>query len=160
MTEDLYRRYGGSVYRICLRYVNVHEDAQDMVHNVFIKVNEQHDKFRGDCDMFTWIYRITVNECLQLIRKRKRETRLDDEWLTEAFSIEDGSGHLETKLLLKNIFEGCDEMVKKTVLLLYYEGMKQEEAAELLKISRRTLNNRLETFQAMVREKGLSLEED
>jgi RNA polymerase sigma-70 factor, ECF subfamily len=157
--EDLYRQFSASIYRVCLRYVDSPEDAEDLTHDIFLKAGERYGGFRGDCQIFTWLYRIAVNECLQLLRKRKREVSVDDTWLSEALTAEGADRPVETRLLLRKLFEGCDGKIKETVLLLYYEGLKQEEVAETLNISRRMVNKRLEKFQSLMGQKGVLLKE-
>lgn len=61
------------VYNTALSIVQVEEDAEDITQDVFIDVYEKLDKFRGDSQLSTWIYRITVNRCLDFEQKKKRQ---------------------------------------------------------------------------------------
>jgi RNA polymerase sigma factor (sigma-70 family) len=61
------------VYNTALSIVQVEEDAEDIAQEVFIDVYEKLDKFRGDSQLSTWIYRITVNRCLDFEQKKKRQ---------------------------------------------------------------------------------------
>ena len=49
-----------------------HDDANDLTQETFIKVNKYIDKFRGDAQLYTWIYRIATNECLSFLNKKKK----------------------------------------------------------------------------------------
>ena len=50
-----------------------HDDADDLVQEVFVKVWNNLDKFREDSQLYTWVYRIATNECLNFLRKKKRK---------------------------------------------------------------------------------------
>lgn len=65
--------------------VLVHDDADDLVQEVFLKVWKKLDTFREDAQLYTWIYRIATNECLSFLRKKKRR---------QMFSIQDVDGEL------------------------------------------------------------------
>ena len=49
-----------------------HDDANDLTQNVFIKIWNNLDRFREDASLYTWIYRIASNECLNFIKKKKK----------------------------------------------------------------------------------------
>jgi RNA polymerase sigma factor (sigma-70 family) len=67
------KKYQQRVYLHVRRMVIVHDDANDLVQNTFIKVWNHLEGFREDSQLFTWIYRIATNECLgHLKQKRKR----------------------------------------------------------------------------------------
>src|SRR5512143_2182907 len=62
--DRLVERYQRDVYRLCYRYVNNHEDANDMAQEAFLKAWRAIGRFRGDSSFATWLYRIAVNACL------------------------------------------------------------------------------------------------
>ena len=62
--DRLVERYQRDIYRLCYRYVNNHEDANDMAQEVFLKAYRAIGRFRGDSSFSTWLYRIAVNTCL------------------------------------------------------------------------------------------------
>ncbi len=63
------------VYNTCLGFMKNQEDAKDMSQEVFIHVYQHMDRFKGESLLSTWIYRITVNKCLEEIRKKGRQKR-------------------------------------------------------------------------------------
>ena len=76
--EDLQHKFNALVgqykerlYYLVRRFVPTHEDADDVLQEVFIKLWQHLPSFRGDSDIYTWIYRIAVNESLSVLRKRK-----------------------------------------------------------------------------------------
>ena len=71
--EELYKRHYNQVLRLCLGYVAGDQNlALDLVQEVYIKVWEHWDSFKGNSQRSTWLYRITVNTCLQQLRHHKK----------------------------------------------------------------------------------------
>ena len=68
--STLVKQYQRPIYAIVRKMVISHDDADDIVQDVFVKVWNNLDKFKGDSVLFTWIYRIATNEALQFLRKR------------------------------------------------------------------------------------------
>ncbi|TXI85638.1 MAG: sigma-70 family RNA polymerase sigma factor, partial [Crocinitomicaceae bacterium] len=68
--EQVVELYKNQVYNLALHYVQNTEDAQEITQDVFVSVFQAADSFRGDAQLSTWIYRITVNRSLDFIRAR------------------------------------------------------------------------------------------
>ena len=81
----LYSTYSPKIHRLCLGYTGDAMLADDLLQEVFIKVWQHYDKFRGESQISTWMYRIAVNTCLQYLRadKSKHKTALDNLQLKE-----------------------------------------------------------------------------
>ncbi|MDB5103295.1 MAG: polymerase sigma-E factor [Fibrobacteres bacterium] len=145
---SLYRKYAAPLFWVCKRYTRNHEDAEDMVHQVFVKVQQNLAGFRNQSGIYTWMYRIAVNECIQMFRKRKFESDesvLPDFENTLTVTPEKA---MEARLVLEKIMADRDPQTVEILFLLYLEGMKQEEAAAMLAISRTTLNRKLTAFKS------------
>ena len=69
--NELVRRYQEKVYWIARRTMGNHEDADDVVQDVFVRVFEKLKHFRGDANFYTWLYRVTVNVSLNALRKKR-----------------------------------------------------------------------------------------
>ena len=70
--SKIVNQYSEQLYWKARQIVIRHEDADDVVQNAFLKAWSRFDDFRGDANIYTWIYRITVNEAIDFLR-RKRE---------------------------------------------------------------------------------------
>ena len=71
--DQLVKKYQQKLYWIIRRMVIEHEDANDVLQDVFIKVYKNLHKFRADSQLYTWLYRIATNETLTFLKnKRKR----------------------------------------------------------------------------------------
>ena len=77
--EQTYRetvnRYRDRVYNTALGIIQHHENAQDITQDVFLEVFRSVSRFRGDCSLSTWIYRITAQKSLEHLRTNKRLKR-------------------------------------------------------------------------------------
>ena len=99
----LVRAYQQRVYWHVRKMVIDHDDADDITQEVFIKIHKAIDTFREDSQLFTWIYRIATNECLNFLNKKRRRFFLP---------IEDISAQLSSKIDSSNDISG-DEIQKK-----------------------------------------------
>jgi RNA polymerase sigma-70 factor (ECF subfamily) len=72
----LVERHRDRVYAVCVRVIGNAEDAADAAQDAFLTVFRKLDQFRGDAQFTTWLHRVTVNACYDLLRKRKRQPLL------------------------------------------------------------------------------------
>ena len=68
---ELASRYGHKIFQLALRYLRNHEDAEEVVQDVLLKVFRKIDAFRGDSALSSWIYRITFNTAMSRLRRHK-----------------------------------------------------------------------------------------
>lgn len=133
-------RYQEKIYWLVRRFVGDHDDANDVVQEVFVKAYEALNGFRRDANVYTWLYRIGVNASLNFIRLRKVKDffRLDDHNIPESSEQENPNDSLEsleqTKLIEEAIAK-LPEKQKAVFLLRYYEELSYEEIAKILKKS-------------------------
>jgi RNA polymerase sigma-70 factor, ECF subfamily len=131
--DRLVERYQRDVYRLCYRYVNNHDDANDMAQEVFLKAYRALGRFRGESTFSTWLYRIAVNTCLSFRSSRKPPA----EEVTEA--LPDGSpGALaqvereETSRRVRDAVRRLPEKQRATLILKVYHDLSHEEVATIL----------------------------
>src|SRR5476651_1073075 len=70
--EEIYTKYSPQIFRVCMGYINDHEQAQDLTQETFISVWQNLSTFRNQSKISTWIFRIATNNCLRAIEKSKR----------------------------------------------------------------------------------------
>jgi DNA-directed RNA polymerase specialized sigma24 family protein len=73
--QEIYNQFKVLVYNVALNYVQNIEDAEEITQDVFVKINGSLDKFNNNSTLKTWIYRITINECLDFIKKKNSKKR-------------------------------------------------------------------------------------
>jgi RNA polymerase sigma-70 factor (ECF subfamily) len=82
--------YGDRLYQHIRRMVHTHEDTNDVLQNALVKIHRGIERFQGNSQLYTWLYRIATNEALTFLERRKRQRRLfvspasDDYHLPEA----------------------------------------------------------------------------
>ena len=144
----MYERYMHLVYGVCLRYLEDREAAKDEVMNIFEKLvtgvpEQEINNFK------TWLYVVTKNHCLMLLRSRKseaahRELMLDDptffmEKEAELHPLENDEG-VEMKKL-EECIEKLKEEQRKCIQLFYYEGFGYKEICQRLGLEERKVKS-------------------
>ena len=71
--QNLFNTYKNKVFNIVLNMVHNHEDAEEITQEVFIEVFHSQANFKGQSDVFTWIYRVAVNKSLDFLKAKKRK---------------------------------------------------------------------------------------
>lgn len=129
------RKYQQKIYWHIRKMVIDHDDADDLVQEVFVKVWKHIDNFREDAQLYTWIYRIATNECLNFLRKKRNKFFIP---------INDVQNELSQKLDSSSHIDGDEIQMKlqKALLILpdkqrlvfnmkYFDEMKYEEISEI-----------------------------
>jgi RNA polymerase sigma-70 factor (ECF subfamily) len=138
--NEIVLRYQERVYWIARRYLADHDDADDVVQEVFVKAYEALAGFRGDAAVSTWLYRITVNQALNVLRwkKVKNFVRID-EITAEQASADPTPGDIlesnERRDLIKEAVSRLPEKQRAVFVLRYYQELSYEEIAQTLKTS-------------------------
>ncbi|MEA5403360.1 sigma-70 family RNA polymerase sigma factor [Arcicella sp. DC2W] len=131
----LVRQYQQKVYWHIRKMVIDHEDANDLTQDTFIKVWKGLENFKGDSQLFTWLYRIATNECLNHLAKKKRRFFLPINDITEELSnkLEDTnmiSGD-EIQLKLQKALLTLPDKQRLVFNMKYYDELKYEDIAEI-----------------------------
>ena len=153
--EELFKRYSNMVFRICLRYTKNREDAEDMVSEVFMKVNKGKDDYRGEAKPMVWIYRIAVNHCLDHLRSRKSRNELDLEDL-DIQALRTFEGHDDrclAKVTLERILGKINPTTRKILFLCHVEGLTHGEIAKILGVTREAVTKKLHRFSEEMKRK-------
>ena len=116
-----------------------HDDADDLVQEVFIKVWKYLDNFRGDSQLYTWIYRIATNECLSFLAKKKKRFFLPIVDVEKELSNHVDSGTNlsgdEIHLKLQKALLKLPDKQRLVFNMKYYDDMKYEDIAEITETS-------------------------
>ena len=128
------KKYQEKLYWHIRRMVVDHEDANDVLQNMFIKVWKGLDNFREDSQLYTWLYRIATNECLSFLEQQKRRS---------AVSMDEEGNSLTDKLKADRYFDA-----NKLEWKLQYEEMSRvlETSEGALKASYHHAAKKIEDF--------------
>ncbi len=147
--DALYREWGPMVYRRILRFYGP-EEAEEVLHEVFLKVLENLDGFREDASPSTWLYRIATNHCLNRLRNHKRRRELIAEHGEDLYPSAIGSRQ-ESELLLRQLWKQLPDELLQIGVYYFVDGMTHAEIARILDVSRRTVGNRLKELEELAR---------
>src|SRR5712692_1480903 len=153
--EELVRRHQHRVFAVAGGILRRREDVEDIAQQVFVKAYFSLKRFDQRAAFSTWLYRITVNECWDLLRKKKVRPLLYESDLSEEqaqqFSAterldsgaQDVSDKLEAQQQVENLLQGLDERDRMMLILKEVEGFAIEEIAEILDLNANTVKVRL-----------------
>ena len=123
------RAYERVIYKVCYLYTTPNATLNDLYQEVVLNVWKAFPKFRRECKISTWIYRIALNTCISFIRKEKSIPEIVT--LTqEADRTEEDD---ETQAMLKQLYRMINRLgqLEKSIILLYLEEKSYEEIAEI-----------------------------
>jgi len=132
----LLKKYQQKIYWHVRRMVIDHDDSDDLVQDVFIKVWKNLEGFRSDAQLYTWMYRIATNECITFLNKKKQKNNIP---------LDEVSYELAETLADSTYFDGDKAQMKLQQALLtlpdkqklvfnmkYFDDMKYEEISDVL----------------------------
>jgi RNA polymerase sigma-70 factor, ECF subfamily len=157
--ETIYRESSSFVYNVAFRVVGRKEDAEEVVQEVFLTVHHKLKDFRFESSFKTWIYRVTVNQAINMAKKtaktRDKMTAYDEEVhpIPVAADIETKIEKEHNEELVEELLSAVNPDQRACVVLCNIEGLSYEEIAKTLKININTVRSRLKR----AREKMLSL---
>jgi RNA polymerase sigma-70 factor (ECF subfamily) len=153
--EELVRRHQHRVFAVAGGILRRREDAEDIAQQVFVKAYFSLKRFDQRAAFSTWLYKITVNECWDLLRKRKvrplvYESDLSEEQARQFGATDErtsGEPDISEKLVarerVQNLMAGLDERDRAMLILKEVEGFAVEEIAEILGLNANTVKVRL-----------------
>lgn len=138
----LVRQYQTDLLRIC--YIQLHDTAlaEDAVQETYLKAYRSMPAFRGDCSEKTWLMRIAVNVCRDMLRSawfRHLDRRITLEQLPEPIAQPSEEDCFLTVEVMR-----LPQKYREAVLLYYYEAMTTDEIAQALGVAKSTVSARLE----------------
>ncbi|MCU0358096.1 MAG: RNA polymerase sigma factor [Cyclobacteriaceae bacterium] len=135
----LVRAYQQRVYWHVRKMVIDHDDADDLTQEVFIKIHRYIGSFREDARLYTWIYRIATNECLNFLKKKRNRFFLPiGDVATELSGKLDSGVHItgdEIQLQLQKALLKLPDKQRLVFNLKYYDDLPYEEIAKITETS-------------------------
>lgn len=143
--NQIMRNHEDRVFSVCLRIMGNREQALDATQETFLTAFRKADQFKGNSALGTWIYRIAVNTCYDMLRKQKRR-RTDPipEHLDPAdYSAEDAVQSAALRPEIRAALAAIPEDFRSAIVLSDIEGMGLPEVAEVLDIPVGTVKSRV-----------------
>ena len=143
---ELVVRYQRPLYNAAFWVLRSAEDANDITQIVFLKVAEQLDEYDPQYKFFSWIYRIAVNESLNLLRRNKREEALDDEIDlpgSERSNPESQFGEAEVARRIRSALMSLPTNDRIVLSLRHFSECSYQEIGQILDLDEKTVKSRL-----------------
>lgn len=141
--EVLYDQYANYALRVATAVTGSSAAASDAVQETFIRIYFNIDKYKADQPFEPWLYRILINECNRILKKKSKVTYISDYIETDIdISKEDEYNFQEYEELYKAV-ESLDSKIRIPIVLKYLKGFKEAEIAEIMDININTLKSRL-----------------
>ena len=134
--DELVRVFGEQLYWQIRKMVVSHEDADDLLQNVFIKAWKNVANFRGDAKLSTWLYKIAVNESINFLNQERNRRALsesaDDSFLLQNIESDPYFDGDELQLELQKAIATLPEKQRLVFNMRYFDEMKYEEMSDIL----------------------------
>ena len=154
--EELYRQHARRLFSLVFRMTGSAEDAEDLLQEVFLQAHRKLAGFRGESTLGTWLYRLTMNQCLDHLRGRL--AKMDRS--TESLDVEDAfepAAHLPivpaavTRVDLERAIAALPEGYRAAFLLHDVEGFEHREVAKILGVAEGTSKSQVHKARMKLR---------
>ena len=123
------REYERVIYKVCYLYTTPNATLSDLYQEVVLNIWKAFPKFRKECKVSTWIYRIALNTCISFIRKEKNIPEI----VTSHRKPTAAKRTDETQAMLRQLYRMINRLgqLEKSIILLYLEEKSYEEISEI-----------------------------
>jgi RNA polymerase sigma-70 factor (ECF subfamily) len=135
------REHKGTIYTVCYMFSNNEDDVADLYQEILVNLWKGFTKFRGESNIRTWIYRISLNTCISFERKKHR--KVDTIPLTMDINLyEDSDDDTKQVQLLKNRINKLGAF-DRAIVLLWLENLSYDEIGNIVGITAKNVSVRL-----------------
>src|SRR5262245_35778282 len=145
--DDAYRRWGGQIYRRCLKLLGEPTAAEDATQEVFVRLMRHVGRLTAEGGDLAWMYRVATNYCLNVLR--------DEAWLEvrepaalPEVADADAVGRFAARELSARLLRRFDQETRTIAVLSLVDGLGRDEVAEVMGLSRKTVGRKLARFVA------------
>ena len=134
------REHKSTIYTVCYMFSKDKQEVDDLFQEVLVKLWQGYDSFQGKSDLRTWIYRVSLNTCISIDRKKKRRKTQP---LLEGIDLFDknDTDNRQTDMLHERI--GRLQPFDRAIVLLWLENMSYDEIAQIVGISVKNVSVKL-----------------
>ena len=147
--EELIDLYGDGILRLCILYLGDRHLAEDAFQETFIKAWKKQDGFRGESSVKTWLTRIAVNTCRDMLRSGWLRTMRKSQPVETLFDLA-SEGDLQEEIAVRDALLHLPGIYREVVLLHYDQGLNTRSIAKALRLSPNTVSTRLRRARALM----------
>ena len=149
--ESIIDKYQKPIFNLALKMVRAYEDAQDVAQVVFLKAYENLASFNVKYKLFSWIYRMAINEAINLLKQRKQVDKLDQNLPALDKTPEESYDESALSGLIQGALMKLDIDYRAVVILKHFEDFSYEEIGYILDLPEKTVKSRLFTARQRLR---------
>lgn len=161
--RHIYDEYSKMVYNVCLNYLQNTEDAEDVTQDVFVKIHKKLNSFNEQSSIKTWIYRISINSCLDFLKAQKNKKSVffsvsimnNFNVLPVISDFNHPGVILENDEALKSLFGKINQLPvnqKTAILLKAVEDLSQKEIAAVMNMNEKAVESLLSRARKKLKE--------
>lgn len=151
--NELCDRYGASVFRRCLQILGNPTEAEDAAQEIFMTILTKGSSFRHESQPSTWIYRVTTNHCLNILRAKKRRQKREQSDAVKGWMGRSQQGPqeiVETQHTVARFLDSLDELSQQLFIYRFVDGLTQTEIEKVTGKSRRTIGKKLKKINLLL----------
>ena len=145
------REYKGTIYTVCYMFSKDEDEVNDLFQEVLINLWKGFPKFREECSVNTWIYRVSLNTCISIGRKKKRMgEKVELSMTTNLFEDNDNDAQQ-----IRQLYDRIHKLgpIDRAIVLLWLDNVNYEEIGKIVGIS--TKNVSVKLFRIKEKLKGM-----
>lgn len=140
--EELFNRYQPQLYQLARITIRCPDDARDALQDAMLSAHCGAPKFRHDCSVSSWLYRIVVNACLDRLRRHKARPTTPLEAMTSAGSVGDPAPGVDTAIVVELALMRLPVEQRAAIVAVDMQGFSVAEAARMLGVPEGTVKSR------------------
>lgn len=144
---EIVNLYKKKIISLCYSYTEDKYEAEDLSQEVFINFFRSINKFRGDCAISSFLYRIAISRCLDFKRKKYVKTFLSG--IEKEIAVEEYDR--DERFYIRSVIKALPKDVKTAVVLYYYVGLEQKEIAEILNTTAKAVEGKIYRAKAKIK---------
>ena len=139
--SNLVREHKSTIYTVCYMFSKDNDEVADLFQEILIKLWKGFQSFEGRSDIKTWVFRVSLNTCISLDRKKKRRKKSDS--LAMDINLYDDNDS-DTRQV-KQLYERINRLgvFDRAIILLWLEGIPYDEIADIVGISTKNVSVKL-----------------
>lgn len=154
---SLMEQYGDNIMQLAFTYVKQNQIAEDITQEVFIKCYEKIGEFRNESSYKTWLYRITVNKCKDVLKSYGYRNLKFFEGITEKLRFTEKTPEVEIIQNEESLFISHSVLklpikYREVIILYYFEDLTLQEISELLELNISTVKTRLHRARHLLKQ--------
>jgi RNA polymerase sigma-70 factor (ECF subfamily) len=149
---SIVKAHSRAIFNVAFRIVNDYEDAMDITQTTFLKAYERLDSYDPSHKIFSWLYKIAVNEAIDCVNRRRRAEPLDDDDPAVEQGPDEMCAQNETSLQLQRALRELDLDCRTVLVLRHFQDLSYREIADILGIPEKTVKSRLFTGRQRLRD--------